>query len=153
MGKESDDGGRSKKAPSLKRGDLVFPELSYKIVGALFDVYNALGHGHLEKVYQRAVTEALKERGLAFREQVPTDAVFHGKTVGKYLLDFLIEDKVVLELKQGDRFRKGNIDQVNAYLQATDRQLAILANFTQQGVLFRRIVNVSIPIRDRPPDS
>jgi GxxExxY protein len=138
---DSDADRSNKKKPVLKRGDLILPELSYKIVGVLFDVYNVVGPGHLERVYQRAVAEALKERKLKFIEQVSAPLVFKGKAIGKYLLDFLIEDKVVLELKQGDRFRKSNIDQVLAYLASTNRELAILANFTQQGVLFRRIVN------------
>lgn len=126
----------------IRRQDMVQPELSYRIVGALFDVYNALGHGLLEKTYQRAVAEALKNRGLAFKEQVPVPIAFQGVEVGKQYLDFLIEDKVILELKQGDRFKKGNLDQVNAYLKSGNKQLAILANFTKEGVLFRRIVNI-----------
>lgn len=125
----------------LKRIDLVHPELSYQIVGALFDVYNALGHGHLEKTYQRAVAQALKERGLSFQEQVSVPVSYRGAKVGRQFLDFLIEDLVILELKQGDRFRKNNFDQVSAYLMTSGLKLAILANFTKQGVLFRRIVN------------
>jgi len=132
-----------KTGENVKRRDLVHPELSYKIVGALFDVYNVLGHGLLEKNYQRAVAEAFKTRGIAFKEQVPVPLSFQGKEIGKYFLDFLVEESVVLELKQGDRFRKGNLDQVNAYLRSSGLRLAILANFTQNGVLFRRIVNTN----------
>ncbi len=136
------DADRSKsRTAQVKRGDLVHPELSYQIVGALYDVYNAIGPGHLERVYQKAVTEALKERGLSFNEQIQADLVYNGKPVGKYILDFLIENVVVLELKQGDRFRRFNIEQVVAYLKASNLKLAILANYTTQGVLFRRIVN------------
>ncbi len=117
------------------------PELSYGIVGVLFDVHNTVGYGHLEKVYQRSVRHALQQKGYSFREQVPYPITYQGKIVGKVYFDFLIEDKVILEIKQGDRFRKVNIDQVNAYLKASGLELAILANFTRQGVLFRRIVN------------
>ncbi|TAL20579.1 GxxExxY protein [Patescibacteria group bacterium] len=78
----------------LKRSDLVHPELSYAIVGALFDVYNTLGHGHLEKTYQRAVAQSLKDRKLSFREQVPVPVTYRGTAVARQFLDFLIEDAV-----------------------------------------------------------
>lgn len=137
----SDDPARGK-SPKLKNSDVIFPELSYRIVGTLFDVSNSIGCGHLERVYQKAVAEALKTEGLKFKEQVPVQVDYQGKKVGKYFLDFLIEDKVVLELKQGERFLRGNINQVNAYLKSTGLKLAILANFTPQGVLFSRLVNI-----------
>jgi GxxExxY protein len=124
------------------RKGVVYPELSYQIVGALFDVSNELGSGHLEKIYQRAVAEALRKRGISFVEQVPFDIVFQETKVGVYILDFLIEGKIVLEIKQGDRFRRTNMDQVNAYLRLTGCKLALLANFTSDGVKSRRLVNL-----------
>ncbi len=127
---------------TVVRKDIVYPELSYQIVGALFDVANEIGSGHLERVYQRAVAKALHQRKLSFVEQVPFDIRFDGEKVGDYILDFLIEGKVVLELKQGDRFKRANLDQVVAYLKATGCKLALLANFTSQGVKFRRLVNI-----------
>ncbi|MFA6100077.1 MAG: GxxExxY protein [Patescibacteria group bacterium] len=122
--------------------DLVLPELSYQIVGMLFDVYNTLGYGHLERVYQKAIAEELKRKGLEFKEQVAFNVDYQGKKIGSYFLDFLIEDKVILEIKQGERFLRGNLNQVNAYLKASGLKLAILANFTPQGVLFKRLVNI-----------
>ena len=132
-----------KKKRTLKRDDLVYPELSYKIIGALFDVYNELGPGLLEKMYQRAVAKALTDRHLAFEEQVPYGLEYKGEKIGQQFLDFLIENKVVLELKQGDRFRKQNLDQIIAYLKSTEKHLALLANFSRDGVLFRRLVNIT----------
>ena len=130
------------------RKDVVYPELSYQIVGALFDVSNEIGSGHLERVYQRAVAKALQQRNLSFVEQIPFDICFNGEKVGDYILDFLIEGKVILELKQGDRFKRANLDQVVAYLKATHCRLALLANFTSQGVKYRRLVNIQ---KDVPP--
>jgi GxxExxY protein len=87
-----DDDGRfnKKKKPPLRRPDLILPELSYQIVGSLFDVSNELGAGHLERVYQRATARALQERGIAFREQVRIPLQFSNAPVGWYQLDFLI---------------------------------------------------------------
>lgn len=128
--------------PRVKRDDLLYPELSYQIVGAFFDVYNELGDGLLEKIYQRAIAKVFHERGMSFQEQVPCDIQFKGETIGKQFLDFLVEDKIILELKQGDRFRRQNLEQVIAYLKATGKKLAVLANFTRDGVAFRRLVNL-----------
>ena len=85
---------------------LLYPELSYKIVGTLFQVSNKLGGGYLEKYYQKAVAECLKTEGLKFAEQVHAPFMFNGVKIGQCFLDFLIEDKIILELKKGNRFFK-----------------------------------------------
>lgn len=128
-------------APKVIRTDLIYPELSYQIVGALYSVYNALGPGHHEKYYQRAVAGALKDIGLDFKEQVSIPLKFKGASIGRYQLDFLVDNKIVLELKKGDKFSKRNIDQVLQYLKSSGLRLAILANFSSDKVSFKRIVN------------
>jgi GxxExxY protein len=125
------------------RDDLVHPELSYKIIDILFDVYNKLGYGYQEKHYEKAVVVALNSAGLKYKEQLPVPLDFDGKSIGKYFIDLLVEDKVVVELKRGERVAKGNIDQVHNYLKTTGLQLGILAQFTTNGVKFRRIINIS----------
>lgn len=126
--------------PEIRRKDLIEPELSYKIVGTLFDVSNTIGSGHVERVYQRAVAEAFKKEGIKFKEQVPIDVQYQEKRVGKYFLDFLVEGRVIVELKQGGHFAKQHFDQVLTYLQVYKLPLAILANFTSKGVIFRRVL-------------
>jgi GxxExxY protein len=123
------------------RNDLVEPDLSYKIVGILYDVYNGLGFGHREIVYGRAIAKALRGAGIKFAEQVPADIIFEKEIVGKHFFDFLIENKIILEIKRGDRFLKNNFNQVISYLQTSHLPLAILANFTSNGVSFRRVLN------------
>lgn len=66
------------------REDLIYPELCYKIVGVLFGVYNKLGTGYLEKVYQKAVAEGLKLENLQFKEQLYSPVEYCGKIVGKF---------------------------------------------------------------------
>lgn len=121
---------------------VVYPELSYKIVGILFNVYNEIGSGYQERYYYRAIEIAFKEANIRFRSQVSTSLKFQDNKIGRYFLDFLVEDKVVLEINKGNYFPKQNIEQVYAYLKATNLQLAILANFTSTGVKFRRILNL-----------
>ena len=120
----------------------VHKELSYEIVGALFEAYNRLGYGYQEKYYQKAVAECLKEKNIKFIEQAPYKVKMGDKIIGQYFLDFIIEGKVVLEIKKSEKFSKQNIDQVNGYLKATGLELAILANFTPSGVKTKRMLNL-----------
>jgi GxxExxY protein len=125
-----------------KKIELVYPELSYQIVGVLFDVFNELGYGYQEKTYQRAIAGAFRERGIGFREQLSMPLEFSGGNIGRFYLDFLVENKVVLELKRGNHFLKTNILQVYGYLKKFDMKLGIIANYTNTGLKFKRIVNI-----------
>ncbi|KKW33481.1 MAG: hypothetical protein UY78_C0011G0010 [Parcubacteria group bacterium GW2011_GWA1_53_13] len=127
--------------PTLKRSDLIHPELSYKLIGILFDVSNELGYGYQEKYYQKAVATALKEAGITYIEQAPAQINYRGEKIGIYFLDFLVENKIILEIKRGEHFSKTNLKQVYGYLKATGLQLGIVANFTSKGLQFRRIVH------------
>ncbi len=129
------------KTDNLRRKDLLYPELSYQIVGALFEVHNALGAGHHERYYQRALADELKRRNLIFQEQVHTPLIFKEEKVGEYYLDFLIENKIVLEIKKGDRFSKKHINQVLSYLKTQNLKLGIVANFGLNELKFKRIIN------------
>lgn len=122
--------------------DLVYPQLSYKIIGILFSVFNGLGYGYQEKYYQKAIATLLKEKGVNFKEQVYAPVEFKENKIGCYYLDFLIENKLVLEIKKGERFSKSNIEQVYAYLKRFNLKLGIIANFTRKGLKFKRIVNI-----------
>ncbi len=126
----------------LTKKDLIYPELSYQIVGVLFEIYNQLGPGYHEKYYQRAVATELKSCNLPFKEKVFIPLRFKKETIGRQYLDFLIEDKVVLEIKKGDRFSKRNIEQIFNYLKVTGLKLGILANFGSKDLKFKRIVNL-----------
>ncbi|MDP3014876.1 MAG: GxxExxY protein, partial [bacterium] len=102
--------------PILKRNDLLYPELSYEIIGAAFDVYNLLGEGHHEKYYQKALAEALTNKELKFKQQLSCSLNYRGKILGKRFLDFLVENKIIIEIKKGNKFSKQHIDQVLDYL-------------------------------------
>jgi len=121
---------------------VIYKELSYEIVGILFEVYNELGYGYNEKNYEEAVALSLAKQNIKFRRQAPYEIKYKDEPIGKYSLDFIIEDKIVLELKKGDYFSKRNIDQVKEYLSVTNTKLAILANFTSTGVKFHRVLNI-----------
>lgn len=125
----------------LKREDLLYPELSYQIIGVLFEVYNKLGPGYQERYYYQAIQAAFKELNLPYQAQVKIKILFKGEEIYRFV-DFIIDNKIILEIKKGERFLKNNIDQVYSYLKATGLKLGILANFTSQGIQFKRIVNL-----------
>ena len=127
----------------IRKKDLLYPDLSYKIVGALFNVYNNIGSGHREKFYQRAIAIELKSIDIPYIEQLYVAIKFKDKIVGKYYLDFLIDNKIVLEIKKGEIFLRKNIEQIFSYLKAKRLKLGILANFTKSGLKFKRIVNIN----------
>ena len=127
--------------PKLRK-DILFPELSYQIVGCAYKVARELGYGHLEKVYQKGLAESLRASKISFVEQFPTPVFFGDRIIGRGYADFLVEGKVIIEIKKGAQFSLANIQQVSKYLASTQIQLAILMNFTSQGVMTRRIVNI-----------
>lgn len=125
----------------IQKQDLIYPELSYKLVGLAYNVFNELGHGHLEKIYQKAYAKELKEAGIIFKEQAPYQVIYKEEIIGNNFLDFLIEEKVIIELKRNDFYSKKYIDQVSNYIKVSNLKLAILINFTSNGVRIKRIVN------------
>lgn len=125
-----------------KESKIILPELSYKLVGVLFNVHKEMGHGFLERYYQKAVAAELRKSGINFKEQVKVELVIAGEVITFGTPDFIIEDKIVLDIKQGNTFLKTNIDQLNSYLKMTKLQLGILANFTSRGLLYKRILNI-----------
>lgn len=120
---------------------VIYKELSYQIIGILFNVYNELGYGHSEKYYYKAINKELLLQNIKFQSQVYFKLTYKEEVIGKYFLDYIIEDKIVLEMKKGDHFAKKNIEQIMSYLKATNLKLAILANFTSKGVKYYRLLN------------
>ncbi|MBI4930157.1 MAG: GxxExxY protein [Bacteroidetes bacterium] len=130
------------KQPTLKRDDLVYPDLSYKIVGCSFEVFKSLGYGHPEKVYQRAMAILFDEKIIPYTKEEYIPIKFRNKIVNKQFIDFVVEEKVIVELKKNFHFSKAHIDQVLYYMQEKNLKLAILINFGKEGATFKRIVNV-----------
>jgi len=123
--------------------DLIYKDLCYKIVGILYRVYNEIGGGHREEYYHRAIEIELKKEKLKFKSELFFPLSYQGKIIGKYYLDFLIDDKVIVELKSGEFFKKNDIDQIYHYLQTSRLKLGLLVNFTKHRVRYKRILNIS----------
>lgn len=119
---------------------LIHPELSYKVVGILYKVYNALGGGYQEKIYQAAVKKELIKNNIGFIEQVNVDVVYSDSAICKYRLDFIIEHKIVLELKITPKFTQRDYIQILSYLKQSGLELGILASLHRNGIAFKRIL-------------
>ena len=122
--------------------NIVYPNLSYRIVGILFEISNELGGRFKELHYQRATVAAFKKYNIKYISQCPYLIKFNNEIIGRYYMDFVVEDKLVLEIKRGDYFSLQNINQLFKHLQATNLKLGLLANFTTQGLRYKRIVNI-----------
>lgn len=121
--------------------ELIYPELSYKIIGILFSVFNELGYGYQEKYYQRAVAKFLISEKIKFNKELSCPLVVRGESIGRYQLDFLINDQIVLELKVADDFYPRHIKQVLGYIKHNKIKLGILAIFTKNELKYKRIPN------------
>ena len=120
---------------------IIEPELSYKIIGLAFEVFNDLGYGMSEKYYQRAFSRLLEENKIPFQKEQYIKLLYHEEPIGSYFLDFVIDKKIVVELKIRPRLGYIHIKQVMGYLKSTGHKLAILIYFTRDGVKYRRIIN------------
>ena len=114
-------------------------ELTEKIIRCFFKVYNTLGYGFLEKVYERALAIELRKSGLAVNKQVPIDVFYEGEVVGNYYADLLVESEVILELKATDGLVEEHEAQLLNYLKATNIEIGLLLNFGLKPVVKRKI--------------
>ena len=119
---------------------LIHGELSYKLIGILYKIYNTIGGGFQEKYYQRAIKNVLTKEKIQFLEQVRVDFDLLGTNIGRYYIDFVIDRKIVLEIKVRNIFSKRDIKQVLGYLKKTGIEVGILASFTSDGIKLKRIL-------------
>lgn len=124
---------------STDRGGL-YKELTYRVIGALYEVHNALGSVHKEAIYRRALAIEFKAQGIGFEEEPSLSVMYKSQRVGVYKPDFIIEDRVVLELKAVPIVTKGMLDQAYYYIRGTKYKLVLLVNFgTRKLTVKRRI--------------
>jgi len=134
--------------------NLKHAELTDKITGVFYDVYNELGHGFLESTYAEAMVVALEEAGLAATREVAVPVWLRGRKVGQYFADLLVNDTVLLELKAARTLESGHEAQLLHYLRATEIEVGLLLNFGSRPQLRRLLFdNERKKIRDNPCES
>ena len=104
-------------------------KLTEKIIGVFFDLYNELGHGFLESVYQRAMEVALREAGLLIESQLAVPVYFRGMNIADFRCDLLVEHTLLIELKSVRTLESSHEAQTVNYLHATTIEIGLLFNF------------------------
>jgi GxxExxY protein len=127
--------------------ELLFKKEVYTIVGAAFDVYNELGEGFLEAVYQEALETEFALRQIPYVFQQEIQVIYKGKPLKKsYVADFVAFGKVVVEIKAIDHLTTREYSQVINYLKATNYQVGVIINFGSEKELeWKRVVNTPRP--------
>jgi GxxExxY protein len=120
---------------------VIYPELSYRVMAAVFEVHNTLGPGFAESIYERALAHELASQGIPFERQKTVSVRYKGETVGRHVLDLVIDGKILLELKAVSTLSDAFRQQTLSYLKATGIKLGILINFGTPRVEYERIVN------------
>jgi GxxExxY protein len=123
----------------MEDDDLIPKWLVDKILTCFYRIYNDLGYGFLEKVYQNALYYALIDEGLKCEAEKPIKVYHNGRVVGDYRADLLVEDCVLLELKSSEELNPANEKQLINYLQATEIEVGYLLNFGQKPQFRRKV--------------
>jgi GxxExxY protein len=121
--------------------NLVYEELTEKVIGICFEVSNELGSGFLESVYQKALSIALIQKGLTVEEQVPLKVKFRGQVVGDFYPDILVNSKLILELKSIKSISSEHEAQMINYLKATGLNVGLIVNFGRTKLEWKRLVS------------
>jgi GxxExxY protein len=120
--------------------ELIYPELSYQVQGAIFDVYNELRYFDIgEEGWERALVLAIRQRGLLAERQVEYELRYKGFRIGRFFVDVLADGKIILELKATHGLVPIHLAQIISYLKVSDLELGILVNFGGEKLAYQRI--------------
>jgi GxxExxY protein len=115
--------------------------LTERIIKVFYKVYNTLGYGFLEKVYENSLIIELKKAGIAAMPQAPIKVLYDGDVVGEYFADILVEDEVIVEIKAVRNLVVEHEAQLLNYLKATDIEVGLLLNFGVQPQVKRKVLD------------
>ena len=119
---------------------LLYNDLTYKIIGTAMEVHNVLGPGYLEAVYQNAMAREFKLRNIDYEEQVNLQVDYKGNIIGEYRADYLVDEKVVVEIKAIKRISEIQEAQLINYLKGTGYKIGLLINFGAMSLEHKRRV-------------
>ena len=119
-------------------------DITYSIIGGIYNVYNGLGPGLLESIYEAALVHELKKRGLKVEKQVPLKIVYDDIVLPMdYRIDLLLEDTVIIELKSVEVISEVHHKQILTYMKIANKPLGLLVNFNTSNIaksIFRKIL-------------
>jgi GxxExxY protein len=118
---------------------MLHSEITDGILKSFYKVYNSLGYGFLEKVYENALVIELLNSGYGVRQQQPITVLYENQQVGEYFADLMVNDQIIIELKAAEQLRQEHVAQLTNYLKATDKEVGLLLNFGPKPE-FKRVV-------------
>ena len=120
--------------------DYEHKEITEKIIKCCYNVYNKMGFGYLESVYEKCLLIELEKEGLKFENQKPINVFYDGRPVGQFVADIVVENVIIVELKSIQQLAKVHEAQLVNYLVATDKPVGLLINFGEEKVQVKRKV-------------
>ena len=123
-------------------GEIIYKELSYKVQGILMEARRIYGPGHKEKIYCNTIEELLQKDEINYRREfsINIHSPLTGKIVGTYRPDFIIDNKIILEVKAVDIVPRNLVDQIYSYLKVSDFELGIFVNFRSPKLYIKRVI-------------
>ncbi len=118
---------------------LLYPDLSYKVVGLIYRINDEIGFGQKEKVYAAALEKLLQQENMPYQRELYFPVKMGTEVLARKYFDFFIDNKIVLEIKVGDHLYKEACGQLFQYLKLSNTKLGIIARFTRNGVKIKRI--------------
>ena len=116
-----------------------YEDLTEKRINVFYKVYNTLGYGFLEKVYENAMIVEFNKLGIKFENQYPIKVCYESEIVGEYIADFVVEDKVIVEIKAIKQVTQADESQLLNYLTATDMEVGLLLNYGEKAEVKRKV--------------
>ncbi len=120
--------------------ELLYKDLTERVLGAAIEVHKSLGPGFLETIYETAFAVELSFLGISYERQRPIEIRHRGQLVGKHRMDFIIQKCVVVEIKSADNFDASHFAQIKSYLKATGCKVGLLLNFKKSVLAIKRFV-------------
>lgn len=117
--------------------------LTAAIISIFYKVYNTLGYGFLEKVYENAMMYEFNKAGIPAKSQSPINVLYEGEIMGEYYADILVDDKVIVEIKAASSLAPDHKAQLLNYLKATDKEVGLLFNFGPKPEISRKVFDNS----------
>ncbi len=125
----------------MTKPDYKYKEITEKIIGAAMKVHSALGNGFQEVIYQRALEIEMGDTGIKFRREFEMPIFYKGKEIGLRRVDFLVDDKIMVELKAIIQLENVHLAQAKNYLEAYNVEVGLLINFGSISLQFKRLGN------------
>jgi len=120
------------------KSPIIYEDLTYKIIGIAYSVHKELGPIHKELVYQKALMNEFQEQKIPFKREIRLPVIFKGKNVGLYIPDFIVDNKVIVEIKAMNFLPLNTTTQLRYYLKSTGFKVGLLLNFGSAKLQVRR---------------